>query len=71
MKKLLLLLAVVFGAVSMSNAQIVVSGNITSNTTWTSNNTYILNGFVFVKPGTTLTIQPGTLIKGDSVLKVL
>lgn len=69
MKKLLLLLAVVFGAVSMSNAQIVVSGNITSNTTWTSNNTYILNGFVFVKPGTTLTIQPGTLIKGDSVSK--
>lgn len=69
MKKLLLLLAIVFGAASMSNAQIVVSGNITSNTTWTSNNIYILSGWVYVKPGASLTIQPGTIIKGDFATK--
>jgi hypothetical protein len=38
---------------------------ITSNTTWTSNNIYLLNGFVYVNSGVTLTIQPGTIIKGS------
>ena len=33
-------------------------------TTWTANNTYILDGFVFVNEGQTLTIEPGTVIKG-------
>jgi hypothetical protein len=32
--------------------------------TWTANNTYILNGFVFVEDGESLTIEPGTVIKG-------
>ena len=44
---------------------ILVSGTITQNTTWTSNNTYLLRGFVYVKNGATLTIEPGTLIKGE------
>jgi PKD repeat protein len=47
------------------NAQIIKSGNITASETWTSNNIYILNGWVYVKAGATLTIQPGTIIKGD------
>ncbi len=34
------------------------------NVTWTSNNTYILDGLVFVNEGQTLTIEPGTVIKG-------
>lgn len=34
------------------------------NVTWTSNNTYILDGFVFVDSGASLTIKPGTVIKG-------
>ncbi|MGV3559792.1 T9SS C-terminal target domain-containing protein [Larkinella arboricola] len=42
-----------------------VSGNITQNTTWTASNQYLLKGFVYVQPGVTLTIQPGTVIKGD------
>jgi hypothetical protein len=46
-----------------------VSGIITQNTTWTSNNTYRLVGFVYVKNGATLTIQPGTVIKGDKATK--
>ncbi|MCC7263824.1 MAG: T9SS type A sorting domain-containing protein [Candidatus Latescibacteria bacterium] len=32
--------------------------------TWTADNTYILNGFVFVDSSATLTIKPGTVIKG-------
>lgn len=31
---------------------------------WTADNTYLLNGFVFVDEGATLTIEPGTTIKG-------
>ncbi|MEM6734691.1 MAG: hypothetical protein AAGC64_01920 [Bacteroidota bacterium] len=33
--------------------------------TWTSDNIYILRGFVFVNAGETLTIEPGTVIKGQ------
>ena len=36
----------------------------TGTTTWSSDTTYILNGFVFVNSGDTLTIEPGTIIKG-------
>ncbi|SHK58554.1 T9SS type A sorting domain-containing protein [Rhodothermus profundi] len=32
--------------------------------TWTSDNIYLLDGFVFVEEGATLTIEPGTIIKG-------
>ncbi len=42
-----------------------ISGSITVNTTWTSNNVYLLQGIVYVNSGVTLTIQPGTIIKGD------
>ena len=38
-----------------------VSGNITSNTTWSG--VIELDGIVAVKDGATLTIQPGTFIK--------
>ncbi|MCX6292949.1 MAG: T9SS type A sorting domain-containing protein [Sphingobacteriales bacterium] len=41
-----------------------ISTNITSNTTWTSNKTYLLNGIIYVTSGVTLTIQPGTVIRG-------
>jgi len=43
----------------------VVSGNITQNTTWRKGITYLLNGYVYVKEGATLTIQPGVTVKGD------
>src|SRR5687768_13012061 len=46
-------------------ADITVNANITSSRTWTKNNTYILDGRVFVTgEGVTLTIEPGTVIKG-------
>lgn len=47
----------------------IPAGAITANTTWTSNNTYLLNGWVYLKSGVTLTIQPGTIIRGDYVNK--
>ena len=39
-------------------------GNGTGTTTWTADNTYILQGFVFVNDGDSLTIEAGTIIKG-------
>lgn len=36
----------------------------TGTVTWTAKNTYVLDGFVFVNEGQTLTIEPGTVIKG-------
>jgi hypothetical protein len=48
------------------NATVTVSGVIDANTTWTSTNTYQLDGKVYVTNGATLTIQPGTLIEGLS-----
>ncbi|MFQ5640118.1 MAG: T9SS C-terminal target domain-containing protein, partial [bacterium] len=35
-----------------------------SDVVWTSDNAYVLNGFVFVDSSATLTIEPGTVIKG-------
>ena len=40
------------------------SGYITSNETWTANHIWTLNGKVIVADGVTLTIEPGTIIKG-------
>ncbi len=46
----------------------IPAGNI-ATTTWTANNKYIINGFVYVPNGATLTIEPGTIIKGDKASK--
>jgi hypothetical protein len=43
---------------------VVVEGDITSDTTWTPDNEYVLSGAVFVKAPATLTILAGTTIKG-------
>ncbi|RKR04951.1 hypothetical protein C8C83_4284 [Flavobacterium sp. 90] len=40
-----------------------VSGDITTNTTWTNDRVWEINGIVRVKSGATLTIQAGTFIK--------
>lgn len=42
------------------------NGEGTGTTTWTNDKVYILNNFVFVNEGQTLTIEPGTIIKGKS-----
>ncbi len=46
--------------------EISVTGSITGTEMWTSSNIYILNQKVVVQDGATLTIQPGTIIKGST-----
>ena len=58
---LLVMLSLSIGAMAQNTVQ--VSGS-TGTTTWTSGNTYILNGYVFVSAGQSLTIEPGTVVKG-------
>lgn len=45
---------------------VTVNTAITTNTTWTSGNTYLLSGLIYVKNNATLTIQAGTKILGDN-----
>ncbi len=43
----------------------VAPGDITTNTTWTKNNVYLLgDGYIYVTGGATLTIEAGTIIRG-------
>ena len=65
MKKILLSITLASTCILSMNAQIIKSGNITTSETWTNNNIYILSGKVYVKALATVTIQPGTIIKGD------
>jgi hypothetical protein len=47
-----------------NKAVVEVTSDITANTTWESSKVYLIKGFIYVKDGATLTIQPGTIIKG-------
>jgi hypothetical protein len=49
--------------------EVVVTGDISTNTTWSADKKYILKGFVYVTNGATLTIEPGTKIFGDKATK--
>jgi hypothetical protein len=71
MKKALLTLCVaLLGATSaMAGTVITVKDSISSNTTWTKDNQYLLQGYVYVTSGATLTIEAGTIIKGDKATK--
>ncbi|MBP7773112.1 MAG: T9SS type A sorting domain-containing protein [Bacteroidia bacterium] len=71
MKQLYILAALLLGLNLGVRAQsvITVSGDISANTTWTSNNIYLLSGFVYVTNNAELTIEPGTVIKGDKATK--
>ena len=44
----------------------VISSNIKENTTWYADTVYQLGGRIAVEAGATLTIQPGTIIKGEA-----
>jgi len=58
------------GPADVAADMVMVRGTITSNTTWTRDNTYVLQGPVFVGEdggvNATLTIEPGTTIIGDT-----
>ncbi len=49
----------------LMGADVPVTANITTNTTWTANNTYLLDKPIFVTNNATLTIEPGTVILGE------
>lgn len=59
-------ISIALACAAPSLAQVVVTddGSGTGTTTWTSDNTYVLDGFVFVNDGDVLTIEPGTVVKG-------
>jgi hypothetical protein len=44
----------------------VIKTNITENTTWYADTVYQLGGRIAVVDGVTLTIEPGTIIKGEA-----
>jgi hypothetical protein len=44
----------------------VVTSNITTNTTWDAKKVWVLGGRIVVTSGATLTIEPGTIIKGQA-----
>ncbi len=52
--------------IGANESLVVVTNNITQNTTWTSDKEYILAGRITVVDGVTLTIEPGTIIKGQA-----
>jgi len=45
--------------------KVSVSGDISVNTTWTKNNWYEVSGTVHILSGATLTIEPGTVVRGN------
>jgi hypothetical protein len=52
---------------SSTKPVVVISADISTNTTWSANNVYELNGTIFVRNNATLTIPAGTLIKSNAV----
>ena len=43
-----------------------VADDITANTTWNSGSVVLLDGLIYVRPGVTLIIQPGVIVKGKA-----
>ncbi|HVW95174.1 MAG TPA: hypothetical protein VHA56_04355 [Mucilaginibacter sp.] len=52
-----------------TSSVVTITGDIATNTTWTADKIYLLKGFVYITNGATLTIEPGTIIKGDKATK--
>ena len=50
----------------LDEGTVVVRSNVTEDATWTADKTYVLGGRISVESGATLTIEPGTLIKGEA-----
>lgn len=68
-KILSLLFLLISSLVGAQNLVDTVRSNITTNTTWRRDRIYLIEGYRFVKDGATLTIEPGTTIRGDKASK--
>jgi len=51
-----------------SAAEVLVTTNISTSTTWTANNVYNLQSQIYVLPGATLTIEAGTVLASTTNL---
>lgn len=58
------LLATTLAPALLPAADVQVTADITADTVWTADNTYILNDIIYVANGASLTIQAGTVIRG-------
>jgi hypothetical protein len=65
MKKLIALITIILGLTINSFAYITINSDITSNTTWTSGNTYFLSSSIEII-NSTLTIEDGVVVKFSS-----
>lgn len=66
MKKLLThALAYSVAATAASAAIVKVNSDLTVDTTWSSANEYILQDIIYVRNNATLTIEPGTVVRGE------
>lgn len=61
---LILLMGMFLTSTTVMGQTVTVTADISANTTWTADNEYLLDGLIFVNEGATLTIEPGTVIKG-------
>ncbi|TSD66002.1 hypothetical protein FFF34_000965 [Inquilinus sp. KBS0705] len=55
--------------VEPKSTTVEVSGDISKNRTFSADSIYLLKGFVYVTDGATLTVQPGTIVKGEKSSK--
>jgi hypothetical protein len=68
-KSFILALLSMFSFAQAQTTVDTIRTDITTNTTWNSGTIYLLEGNRFVKNGATLTIEPGTIIRGDKASK--
>ena len=54
---------------AFSFTTVEVKDSISSDTHWTCDKQYLLKGYVYVTNGTTLTIDPGVIVRGDKNTK--
>ena len=71
MKKTLLTLAVCLGGLTtvLAYPTVTIQGDITSNRRFSADSQYLLKGYVYVTSGNTLSIDAGTIIRGDKNTK--
>lgn len=61
----ILTVLVLFPIFLVAQNQVTVNSNITTDTYWTADNEYILDGAIFVTNGASLFIEAGTVIKAE------